>query len=1311
MHSASQRGSFVVISVVLCGSLCGSVMAEPVRLEQVRAVADAFLSKRGLPSGKRAKGLAITAEARAAIAGIREIQDDGTVLAYIGELGARGFIVTSADTDITPIIAYSFRSSLPADDDKNPLYRMLKEDMKLRARVLAEFPEFRTTENRRLWNAHARQELAGSGDEAFRQWPPENTTATGGWLETLWDQHPPYNALCPLDPVDGNRTYVGCVATAFAQMVHYHQECDISFSHTDSYTSYAGIDVDGDSERYDFPSFTELNGYLAAIRAKYRAGMDLDDGDVAALGLACGVAVEMDYSSQGSGAHSGYVRNVLQDRFGFHSADLTGGLSSELYPVLRENLINGLPAYLTIIEPNAQSGHAIICDGYNTDGEYHLNFGWGPERPEAMTEVWYRLPVDVPSRLNVLTEAIVNIRPEEPRIDVEPSALLFYSLPGQDSEARTLRIKSNGTDTVINAISAPEGFLVARVDGPYSDRIDAFEMGPPDEETTINVKFCPENAGSGHGVLEILYDDGATKYVILNGCAFAGGTEVPGGEVSGRWSKDSSPYFVTGDITVPEGDVLHIGPGVQVMFAGPYGMTIRNGARLLAMGNEIDPIEFTAWNRQMGWTGLRFWESGDDDILRHCLLTFSKKGSGIIPRDYDEDEDEPTMPEPQDPNRCGGAVYCYLSSPILMNCKIANNAGDLGGAVYCFESSPVISNTVVANNLSAGWNQQCGGIFAEEGSVPEIENCTIVNNSPGGILFLSADLAKVTNTIVWGNNTYEIERSRSTPTISYCDVQGGYPGAGNIDADPCFFAPSSGTGTDHDGSAAIWTLKSRSACINAGTFIDLPTTDLAGNLRIYSEVVDIGAYESQSDLPLITVSPSVTLDAGFVHTGASSVTSVEIRNTGKVEVEIESVTLSDANSVFSMATPVGPQVLWPGDSVRAEIEFAPAQEMTHTAILNVHSTSSNDPHKSVSLRGVGVSGTVVPGGEVSGTWTKAESPFAVTGDIFIPVGRSLTIEPGVAVRFAGHFSMTVGYRATLDATGTEEEGIVFTARDKGEGWYGIRFVNTGNEDVLRYCTFEYAKKPSTEGGGFANLMGGAILCTSSEEDPPGFYVPSSPAIDHCLITNNSAEFGGGIMLENSDAVITNCRIVDNSADFRAGGVFIFGGFPIVANNVIAHNSGYTSGGLSNWYALSAIVNNTIVHNRPNGLYLESTDMWFWESAPILNNIVWGNEIFMEESVWSSEYDIRFNDIQGGWKGRGNIDIDPCFADPENRDYHLKSQAGRWDPESESWVVDAETSPCIDAGDPDSPIDDEPAPHGDRLNMGAYGGLWQASKSP
>jgi len=198
----------------------------------------------------------------------------------------------------------------------------------------------------------------------------------------------------------------------------------------------------------------------------------------------------------------------------------------------------------------------------------------------------------------------------------------------------------------------------------------------------------------------------------------------------------------------------------------------------------------------------------------------------------------------------------------------------------------------------------------------------------------------------------------------------------------------------------------------------------------------------------------------------------------------------------------------------------------------------------------------------------------------------------------------------------------------------------------------------------------------------------------------------------SEAVITNNTIVRNFAD-DVGGILIFDALPTIANNVIARNSGLLAGGIMNFMANASIINNTIVHNRPNAMYLGET-MWLpWVSEggqPVLNNIIWQNEIYMSEFVLPSEYDIRFNNIQGGWLDEGNIDTDPLFADPANGDYHLKSQVGRWDPTSGSWVQDDVTSGCIDAGDPAWPVGDEPEPNGQRINMGAFGGTPQASMS-
>jgi len=1305
MHSFIRREGLFFAFIAICLFLSPAIMAGPVGSEQARKVADTFLRTRIAQSRQGIEPLSIKAEAEPT--GFREIRgDDGTVLAYVTELEPRGFIATSADIQIAPIIAYSFRNPFPSENDrKNPLYLMLKEDMKLRTKALAEYGRINTVENTKLWNLYAGEDGEEAAGEIFQQWPEENTTFTGGWIETVWDQSEPFNNFCPLDPVDTNRAYVGCVATAMAQVINYHKICEAQFDEDDSFTTFSGIDFDGDNGTYDFPTFEELNKYLAAAQSKYDSNADMNDTYLAALSFACGVATQMDYSSEGSGASPYDMREALLDKFGFYSADVMGGLSPESYHLLQESMINGLPALLSISPPDGWSGHLIVCDGYNTSGEYHLNFGWGSERPEAITEMWYRLPQNLTSDLSIVSEIVMNVQSVQSDIEVEPASLSFYAAPGQESEPETINIENSIGGLLIDSISSTEGFVFTKWGGTYSNEMESIQLEGPGSRTSIYVKFSPDEARGYYGTLTINYNDGNSKSIILKGTSFEGGTEIPAGDVSGTWTQDESPYYVSGDITVLQDDELVIEPGVRVFFTGQYGMTIGENARLTAEGNENGPIEFTAWNKEVGWAGLRFLDSGGDDILSHCSISFSKKHTGFI-TEYDYFADV---------NSCGGAVYCYYSDPIITNCKITNNTGDKGGAIYCDESYPIINNTVIANNASMGGDPQCGGICIGDWGEPEILNCTIVNNLPGGIFTQSWDGIDVTNTIVWGNDRYQILTEESTARVSFCDVHDGYDGEGNIDAEPCFFDPSEGAGTEYNGLTANWALQSSSPCINSGKRTILNETDLAGNPRISSDIIDIGAYENQSDLPLITIVPSVTCDTAFAQLDSDSTISFDIMNTGGLEFNIERLSVQDANSVFSIVTPLENHLLTPGDSVMVEIGFAPAAESIYTGTLNIHSSCSNAPIKPVNLRGVGVTGALIPGGEVRGTWTKQESPYTISGDINIPRGRKLTIEPGVVVMFAGHFKFNVGYRATLTAIGTEDENITFTATDTEEGWFGLRFINSGDEDTLEYCTLEYSKKPRTEGGGIENFMGGAILCSSSWEAEPGYMVPSSPTIDHCLIASNDAEYGGGIMLTyDSEAVVTNNRIVDNSAVVRGAAIYIAYGGGTIANNIIAHNDSHImGGGIMSLMGYPSIMNNTIVHNRPSGLFLDVTPWYPWDpeyGVNISNNIIWQNEIYLEEGIEPDEYNVRYNNIQGGWEGEGNIDVDPLFVDPENRNYYLRSEAGHWDPVSQNWIVDEETSPCINTGDPESPLGDEPEAHGDRINMGAYVGTTQASKS-
>ncbi len=124
------------------------------------------------------------------------------------------------------------------------------------------------------------------------------------------------------------------------------------------------------------------------------------------------------------------------------------------------------------------------------------------------------------------------------------------------------------------------------------------------------------------------------------------------------------------------------------------------------------------------------------------------------------------------------------------------------------------------------------------------------------------------------------------------------------------------------------------------------------------------------------------------------------------------------------------------------------------------------------------------------------------------------------------------------------------------------------------------------------------------------------------------------------------------------------------------------------------ITNVTAINNDYGVYTDDG------SPDISNSIFWGNN----DDLYGCQ--ARYSCIEDGDAGEGNISAAPQFA----YGWKLKSQGGRLDSNNEQWVQDTVTSPCIDAGDPDSPIGDEPFPNGGQINMGAFGGSPLASKS-
>ncbi len=282
---------------------------------------------------------------------------------------------------------------------------------------------------------------------------------------------------------------------------------------------------------------------------------------------------------------------------------------------------------------------------------------------------------------------------------------------------------------------------------------------------------------------------------------------------------------------------------------------------------------------------------------------------------------------------------------------------------------------------------------------------------------------------------------------------------------------------------------------------------------------------------------------------------------------------------------------------------------------------------------------------------------------------------------------------------------------------GSGIFNLDSSPTLINCTFS-GNMAEHDGSGMYNSFSSPTLtnCTFSgnraEDNGGGMYNwRSSPTVTNCTFTGNSARhYGGGMHNSCSSPTVSNCTFTGNSANIGGGmsnvvdsdTLPIIRSSPTVSNCTFVANNG---GGMVNHYHCSPTITNcTFAANNGAGIYIFTFGTFV--KPTLINCILWSNSWFQ---IYGGAI-VSYSDIEGGWEGEGNIDNDPLFADPNKGDYHLKSQAGRWDSISQSWVQDDVTSPCIDAGDPMSPIGYEPFPNGGKINMGAYGGTAEASKS-
>jgi len=416
-----------------------------------------------LPEAEKAAGNWLSSVSNSHTAGPAISLEDGqgNRLAYCFSLEPQGYLIMGARWSFPPVKAYSLGN--PCQDPgsvSNPLFDLIREDLSILMENEDILPVKLLENNKLAWE----KLLEGSFlKNSFEQWPPAGSTSTGGWLETNWKQSSPYNAFCPMDDINGQRSVAGCPAIALAMIIHYQKTLNSSrFNDTDAYFhNYAGRQywIDDDHQSLDFLSFPRMNEYFDSVEQKFQNYTPLTDDEIAALVFACGVAARQVYTSEVSGTFGVDQAYDAYMRFGFQGAELIYDSDTSFYTRMKNNMKDGIPVHLALLVNGAGGGHNVVTDGYNTDDYYHLNFGWG-----GSYNGWYLIPEEIPYNLTIVEGAIMDIGTTHVGLTESPKeneSFRIYPNPSAGKVHCSFELETPAE--VKLSVFSPEGRLITKI--------------------------------------------------------------------------------------------------------------------------------------------------------------------------------------------------------------------------------------------------------------------------------------------------------------------------------------------------------------------------------------------------------------------------------------------------------------------------------------------------------------------------------------------------------------------------------------------------------------------------------------------------------------------------------------------------------------------------------------------------------------------------------------------------------------------------------------------------------------------------------
>ena len=322
------------IITVMCLLAITTAWAEQVSESTARNIAARFMASHAVPS----TNLRLAQKAPR----LNAAASSGDAAYYVFNASRGGYVIVAGDDRAPAILGYSEHGTFDAQDVPEAMQALID-------------------------NYAEQIDALGHGAKAALHL---NAAPIAPMVTAQWSQNAPYNALLPF--INGKHAHVGCVATAMAQVMHFWKSPARPTRPISAYTSQSLsiympqlpiVDFDWDSMRDTYETTDTLS--TEAIAA-------------AQLSLYCAQSVTMNFKASSSSAYSSDIPFALSYYFGYNPSAKYVRRMNYTSLSWEEMLYNELAAGRPVLYSGskASSGHAFVCDGYDGNGMYHINWGW-----------------------------------------------------------------------------------------------------------------------------------------------------------------------------------------------------------------------------------------------------------------------------------------------------------------------------------------------------------------------------------------------------------------------------------------------------------------------------------------------------------------------------------------------------------------------------------------------------------------------------------------------------------------------------------------------------------------------------------------------------------------------------------------------------------------------------------------------------------------------------------------------------------------------------------------------------------------------